>query len=335
MQDLATQLGVSPSTVSRALRGDPQIAALTQGRVRQLAHDLGYRPNVAAQALFHRRSGTVGLLLPRSSHFVFANPYFDELLRGLSEVAEREDHPLLLSTALRPDYGCWLHEERVDGLITLGSSVSESCVPTLKQLVEEGYPLVLIHAPPGEIGTVTVSSDERSGIHQALAHLAGLGHRRVVFVAGPKESAYARERERAYWDGLETFGLARDEALRVYGADTEASGYAQLDGLLARKVPFTAVLADNDLSAVGACRALKVRSYRIPEDVSVVGFDDIPLSAWLEPPLTTVHQPVRELGRRAMQTLLALLNGERAESLRLPTHLVVRGSSGPVKGALQ
>ncbi len=331
MQDLASRLGVSRSTISRALRDDPQIAALTRQRIQELARELDYRPNAAAQALTSRRSGVVGLLLPRSSSFVFANPYFSELLQGLSDVAEQQGYPLMFSTALKPPYEAWLREGRVDGLITLGSSVSDEDVVLLNQLVNQGYPVVVIHAAPRALKAVTIGSNERAGIWQALSHLAQLGHRRVVFLAGPRHSRYARKREHAYWSGVDTFALEKDERLRVYGDDTQLGAYQQIQRLLDGEARFTAVLADNDLSAIGAMKALQDLGYRVPEDVSVVGFDDIVLASVVQPALTTVQQPVNELGRRAMSAVLELIAGRKLESLRLATRLVVRQSTAIAK----
>ena len=334
LEDLAVKLGVARSTVSRALRDDPQIALLTRERVQQLAVDLGYYPNAAAQALNHRRAGVVGLLLPRTSAFVFANPYFSELLHGIADVAETEGYPLLLSTSREPNYESWLREERIDGLILLGSSVRDRDIPVLDKLLAAGFPLVLIHTAPAALEAVTIGSNERQGILQALTHLAELGHRRVAFLAGPRESHYARRREEAYWSGVETLPLMKDESLRLYGDDTRSSGEARTRSLLEQDIAFDAVLANNDLIAIGACRAVRRAGLRVPEDISVVGFDDIELAAITSPPLTTIHQPVKRIGEMAMKALLRLMTGDReVESVLLDTRLVLRGSTAPRQGS--
>lgn len=324
LQDLASRLGVSRSTVSRALRSDPQIGAATQAKVQQLAHDLNYRPNAAAQALIRRQAGAVGLLLPRSPEFVFANPYFNELLAGVAAVAEAAGYALLVSTTPHPNYERWLREGRVDGLIVLGGSIRSEDAPLINHLVEAGYPLLLIHAASVALRAISVGSDEQAGIYQALAHLAALGHRRVAFFTGPRETLYAARRERAYWQAVEALGLERDTALRRFGKDTIASGRE----LLAQTLPATAVLTNNDLMAFGVLAELQERGQRVPEDLSVIGFDDIMPAALLG--LTTVRQPVQELGAKAMESLIRLMRRESATSVVLDTSLVVRRSTGPV-----
>lgn len=325
LQDLASRLGVARSTVSRALRSDPQIGAATQAKVRQLACDLNYRPNAAAQALIRRQAGAVGLLLPRSPEFVFANPYFNELLAGVAAVAEAAGYALLVSATPHPNYERWLREGRVDGLMVLGGSIRSEDAPLINHLVEAGYPLLLIHAASVALRAITVGSDEQAGIYQALAHLAALGHRRVAFFTGPRETLYAARREQAYWQGVEALGLERDPALRRFGKDTIASGRE----LLAQALPATAVLTNNDLMAFGVLAELQERGQRVPENLSVIGFDDIMPAALLG--LTTVRQPVQELGAKAMETLIRLMRREAATSLVLDTSLVVRRSTGPVR----
>lgn len=331
LEDMAVQLGVARSTVSRALRDDPQIAVQTRDRVRRLADELGYHPNAAARALTHRSAGVIGLMLPRSSAFVFANPYFSELLKGVAEVAERAGYPLLLSTDPRPDFERWLGEGRVDGLILLGSSVQKDDVPRLKAMIGAGMPVVFLHAPPPGLKAITIGSNERAGIWQALSYLVQTGHRRVAFLAGPRDSRYARRREQAYRSGVDTFGLASDEVLRLYGNDTLDSGRELCRRLLDEDVAFDAVVANNDLVAIGACQALEVAGIGVPERVSVIGFDDTPLAALYRPALSTIRQPILELGEQAMGALLALIEGESAESKRLATQLVLRQSTRPTE----
>lgn len=327
LRDLADTLGVSRSTVSRALREDPQIGVATRARVRELADAWGYQPNAAARALTARRTHVVGLMLPRSSHLVFANPYFHDLLHGVSEAAEAAGYPLLLSTDPHPDFGAWLREGRVDGLIVLGSSIGEEDVPELNRLMAAGFPLVAVHAPPPGLRAVSIGSNERAGVWQALAHLQQRGHRRVALLAGPRGTRYAERRIRAYRSGLATFGLVDDPALVHATDDSREGGERAAAELLAGGARFSAILADNDLVALGAVRALEAAGRVVPRDVSVVGFDDTPLAALARPALTTVRQPTRRLGALAFEALLACMRGEGASSARLATQLVVRDST--------
>jgi len=329
LRDLAEQLGLARSTVSRALRDDPQIAEGTRARVRQLADTLGYRPDAAARALTRRRTQAVGLMLPRSSELVFANPYFSELLLGVTSRAEEAGFPLLLSTAPRPDFTLWLREGRVDGLIVLGSSVTDDDVEELNRSIAARAPVVAIHAGPRGLAAVSIGSNERAGVWQALAHLEQLGRRRVAFLSGPRGSRYTERRIRAYRTGVETFDLVADRALLVPADDRRSGGAEACARLLDRGTPFDALLGNNDLVALGAMTALAAAGRAVPDDVAVVGFDDTPLAAVARPALTSVRQPTRRLGEMAFDALLTLMAGGTVQSVRLATQLIVRDSTGP------
>lgn len=330
LKDLSERLGLARSTVSRALRDDPQIAAATRARVRELADTVGYHPDAAARALTRRRAHAVGLMLPRSSELVFVNPYFSELLLGVSRRAEDAGFALLLSTAPRPDFALWPREGRVDGLLLLGSSVADGDVAGLNALVDNRFPLVAVHAGPRALKAVTVGSDERAGVLQALTHLQQLGHRRVAMLSGPRGSRYAERRIRAYRTGVAGLGLEADPALLVACDDSRAGGWAAAATLLERDASFTAVLANNDMVALGALDALRAVGRSVPGDVSLVGFDDTPLAAVASPALTSVRQPTRRLGEMAFDALLTLMAGGRVRSVRLGTHLIVRASTAPL-----
>ncbi len=329
LKDLSEQLGLARSTVSRALRDDPQIAVVTRARVRELADALGYHPNAAARALTRRTPHAVGLMLPRSSQLVFANPYFSELLLGVTSRAEEAGFPVLLSTAPHPDFTVWLREGRVDGLLVLGSSVTDADVEGLNRLIAARYPVVSIHSGPRALQAVNIGSNERAGVWQALAHLQQLGLRHVAFLSGPRGSRYAERRIRAYRSGVETFGLASDRALLVPTDDTREGGAEACARLLAADTELDAVLADNDLVALGALSTLREAGRRVPGEVSVVGFDDTPLAAVASPSLTSVRQPTRRLGEMAFDALRSLMGGGSAQSVRLATRLIVRESTGP------
>jgi DNA-binding LacI/PurR family transcriptional regulator len=325
LQDLADSLGVARSTVSRALREDPQISQAMRSKVQRLAAEVGYRPNAAALALMRRSAGVVGLLLPRTSRFVFANPYFSELLEGIASVAEAAGLPLLVTASARPDYAGWLREGRVDGVITLGSSLSRSDLCQLSDQAAQGSPVVLVH-PAAHPSTLThVSSDECPGLAEACRHLAGHGHRRVAIVTGPAGSPYARGRAEGWRAAAHAAGL---EVVRLlHGDDTFSSGEGACRALLRDDAGATAWLLGNDLMAFGASSALAAAGRRVPHDVSLIGFDDVMPAALVG--LSTVRQPVRELGAEAMRALLALMRGDPPHPTALATRFVPRHSSGP------
>ncbi len=320
LQDLADRLGVARSTASRALRGDPQISETTRSRVRRLARSLGYHPNAAARALTHRAAGAVGLVLPRTATFVFANPYFAELLEGLAAVAESVGYPLLLSASPTPDYELWLREARVDGLVTLGSSLGEADVERLEALAALGAAVALIGEPVRPTSLRVVLCDERPGIEQACARLAHDGHDAVALVAGPSQAPYARHRSSAWRDAGEAHRL---EFLRtIAGDDTFDAGREAAGALLRSRCPASAWLFGNDLMAFGALQALDEAGLRSPDDVSVIGFDDVMPSALIG--LSTVHQPIRELGSEAMTAIAAELRRQPHASTALVTRFVPR-----------
>ena len=323
LQDLAEQLGVARSTVSRALRDDLQISAATRARVRRLAHEAGYHPNAAARALTHRSSGAIGLVLPRSARFVFANPYFSDLLDGIASVAEPDGFPLLVSASRRPDYARWLQEGRVDGLIALGSSLSQADLELLEGLAQTGAAIALI-GPPATPSTLrVVACDERPGIECACEHLRHAGHTRVALVAGPAHAHYARARARAWQDAAERAYLTLEQV--VHGDDTFDGGKKAATSLLATRSAASAWLFGNDLMAFGALRALDEAGRASPDDVAMIGFDDVMPAALLG--LSTIHQPSHELGADAMRSVAAELRRTPHTDGSHVTHFVPRRTS--------
>lgn len=324
LQDLADVLGVARSTVSRALRDDPQISDVTRARVRRLAAEAGYHPNAAARALTHREAGVIGLVLPRSANFVFANPYFTELLEGIASVAEAVGFPILLSASRAPDYERWLREGRVDGLVTLGSSLSEHDLERLEGLAANGAAVALVGEPRRPTDLDAILCDERAGIDEACARLAADGHERVVVVAGPAHAPYARTRANTWRSAAEAHGLAVLQTLP--GDDTFEAGREAANTLLRSRSVASAWLFGNDLMAFGALHALDEASLRAPDHVAVVGFDDIMPSALLG--LSTVRQPIRELGILAMHALAAAIRHQpHHRASTLVTRFVPRRTS--------
>jgi len=323
LQDLADVLGVARSTVSRALRDDPQISDVTRARVRRLAAEAGYHPNAAARALTHRAAGVIGLVLPRSANFVFANPYFTELLEGIASVAEAVGFPILLSASPTPDYARWLREGRVDGLVTLGSSLSEHDLERLEGLAANGAAVALVGEPRRPTDLRVILCDERAGIDEACAHLATDGHERVVVVAGPAGAPYARNRANTWCSAAEAHGLTVLQTLP--GDDTFDAGHEAAKTLLHTGVVASAWLFGNDLMAFGALQALAEAGLRAPDDVAVVGFDDVMPSALLG--LSTVRQPIRDLGTLAMHALAAAIRHQPHHTGTLVTRFVPRRTS--------
>ncbi len=330
--DIAHLAGVSQPTVSRALRGHPSVNRETRARILGIARELNYKVDKNASNLRRQQSGTLALLLfedPTSdqSHI---NPFFLPMLGSITRACARHGQDLLisfqqLSDDWHADYG---DSHKADGLILLGYGDYLAYQGKLRTLVDQGTQFVRWGAVLPDQPGISIGCDNAGGGALVGAHLAALGRRRVAFL-GDASSRYPEFLDRH--DGcdaaLRAIGGGMDRALQVDAESAEASGYAAARTLLQRGLPFDAVFAASDLIAIGAMRALLEHGLRIPEDVVVAGFDDIPAARIASPALTTVVQDTFTAGELLVDTLMRLVLGEGAESLRLPTALVVREST--------
>ncbi len=320
IRDVAKAAGVSASTVSRALANPDVVDPSTRERVTRVADSLGYRPNRAAQGLITGRTGNLGLILPD-----LANPFFPSVVKAIQQRAHESDYQVFVAdTDEVPQAELGLVRslaKQVDGVIL--------CSPRMKpaELREASsyVPVVLANRHAGSISSVTV--DSPGGMRSLVDHLVGLGHRQIGYVAGPRSSWSSRER----LSGLRAATAASGAVLVELGhfRPTFEGGQDSADGVIAALV--TAVVAYNDLCAIGLISALRDRAVSVPTEVSVVGIDDIEMSAMLHPALTTLRVPKHDLGRTAVELLLHAL-GEPASRPRhaaLTTQLVIRGTTAP------
>ena len=331
LRDVAKRVGIHPATVSRALNDSTRhlVSAATATRVREAARELGYTPNSIARSLKTSRSLTIGVILPD-----LTNPLFPPIVRGIEDALSSAGFTALLAnTDNDPERAravvAALRLRQVDGWI--------SAVATLagKLFEDPGAPLVLLNRQDLR-GTPSVVGDDRGGIAQAVAHLASLGHRRIAYAAGPQTISTGANRYAAYLAAMAAHGLEIDPAIvRFSDSFGEGAGSRALAELLEEPGGFTAVLAGNDLMALGCYAALAQRGLRAPHDLSVVGYNDMHFADSFNPPLTTVRIPHHEMGRRAGELLLARIAGrEEAEShVVLPAELIVRSSTAPPLGA--
>ncbi|HEV8230118.1 MAG TPA: LacI family DNA-binding transcriptional regulator [Candidatus Limnocylindria bacterium] len=325
--DVARSAGVSIATVSRVANGTAHVGAGTQARVRAAMETLGYRPHALARGLAARRSNTIGLLITD-----ILDPYFAEIVRGAQERAESAGYAVLLGdasvrTATEDLLVKRLLERRVDGLIVASSRTTDEYAAQLKS---EDIPVVCINGPIGQFAHA-VQIDHRAGARLAIRHLAGLGHRRIAHITGPAGVPTRKERLGSYRAALKEVGLDHDPALVGAGVATIEESAAATTRLLAAPDPPTAIFAYNDRFAIGCYRAIRAAGLRVGADVSIVGFDDIVMTEWVDPPLTSVSQPRNEMGRIAIDLLLAVLTGRSApELVVVQPQLVVRGSTGPL-----
>lgn len=332
-RDVAKLAGVSRTTVSFVLNNvtDVQISEETRQRVLAAAQELGYEPDAAAQALASRRSQIVGLVIVRSTHQVSTDVFLNQMLNGLVAAVQANRLRLLVDIVEQEHqaraYLNLVRANRIDGLILAGPRVDDVA---LQDLVEQRFPTVLIGELPGA-PFASVDVDNRAAACQAVAHLLSLGYTRVACLTNaPRMYGAPIERLLGYQDALEAAGLPYDEALVGYGDFDPDSGYRQMKQLLEVTPPIRAVFVASDVVAIGAIAAIRERGLRIPQDVAVVGYDDIPLAPYLCPPLTTVHLPAFDLGYQSIELLVRLIRRETLETanLRLPTSLVVRASCG-------
>jgi LacI family transcriptional regulator len=323
--DVARLAGVSTATVSRALNGTGQIAEATRATIDDAVAQLGYHPNNAARSLVTRSTQTIALLLPD-----ITNPFYAALAGGVQERALESGHTMLLCTTegdpeREEHYLSLLRAKQVDGVLVDGLVLPPA---RITRFVREGLPIVCLDRDIDSTLVPLVQVNNRLGARLATEHLLSLGHTRIAHVAGAAELRISEERIAGYQDAHHVFGIPVDAELLAMGSFTEEGGYEATESLLVGP-SFTAVFAANDLSALGVLSALSESGRAVPDDVSVVGFDDLRLSRYTTPPLTTVHQPAGEIARQATGLLLELAAGRTVDRMLhlLEPELVVRRST--------
>ncbi len=330
IHDVASAVGVHPSTVSRVLNANTRhmVTAEIAKRVIDASRELGYHPNALAHSLRTKRSSTVGVLIPD-----ITNPVFPPILRGIEDALAAAGYTAIIAnTDGAADRGAVILERmlarRVDGLILATAQRKD---PTVDRCLDEDVPLVLINRTTRNEGrTTSVITDDAAGIRLTVAHLAGLGHKRIALISGPLHLSTGYERHRGFIDAMKEIGLKADPALIVAAdAYTERAGERAALALLDRGRKFTAIVAGNDLLALGVYGALAAHKLRCPQDVSVTGFNDMPFVDKLTPPLTTVRIQHYEMGVRAGNALLERIKepAGRGVDIKLEPSLVVRGST--------
>jgi LacI family transcriptional regulator len=335
LRSLAEYLKLSPATVSVVINDSPAAKAIpkhTKDRVLHAAHKLEYRPNFFARSLSLRRGFMVGVLVPEISE-----GYAASIMRGIEDelLSERYFY-FVASHRGKPDliqeYPRMLIDRAVEGLILLNTPVVEAL----------RVPVVAISGHHRVRGVTNIAVDNKKATFAALEHLVGLGHRRIAFFKGHHGSADTEYRWKGILRAAAQLGIEVCPALTIQlqrdvenpGPSLPEEGYATAQELLATREPFTALFAFNDISAIGAVRAFRDAGLRVPEDVSVVGFDDIQAAAYLTPRLTTVRQPLRQMGEMAAKQLLMRIsngNGKVPQLISLAPELIVRESTGPAR----
>jgi LacI family transcriptional regulator len=326
IKQVARAAGVSVATVSRVVNEKGPVRDSTRRRIRRVVEKLRYVPHGAARSLIMRKTHTLGVLLPD-----LFGEFFSELIRGMDLAARRSGYHLLVSGfhGDRAETRAMLRaiRGRVDGVIALSPDLAAGA---FEENLPRGFPVVLLNCDSGKTGYASIRVDNRGGAFAMTRHLLDLGHRRLAFIGGPAGNHDAAQRLRGFREALARRPGAR--GVEVPGDFREESGYAAAARLLAGKPPATAVFAANDAMAIGLLSAFRELKVRVPEDMALGGFDDIPIARFITPPLTTVRVPIAELGVRATARLLHALGanaiGRAGRQETLPTTLVVRSSCG-------
>jgi len=329
IRDVASRAGVSYQTVSRVINGRPDVADETRQRVQEVIKALGYRPSAIARSLTSKRTYTLGLITAD-----FSDYFFTQVIVGAEAEARRHGYFFMLCSTERneadePEYFRLLTERNVDGVLFARPS-TENDNRHIISLLRQGMPLVTTayHVPGEELTVVDI--DNVSGGFDATQHLLDAGHRHIAMVTGPKGWKSVADREEGYRRALEQAGIDYDERLVASGDWSYASGYRAMQSLIERGARFTAVFVQSDTMAIGAIRALQEAGRSIPKDVAIIGYDDIPAAAYCVPALSTIRQPMQQVGQIATRLLIDAINGlmPAKREVLLKPELVRRESCG-------
>jgi LacI family transcriptional regulator len=334
LEEIARLAGVSRSTVSRVVNGDRRVSDAARHRVQELIRDHDYHPHAAARSLASRRMRVLGLLISKSVGGLFTDPFYPILIQGTADACNAADHTLTMLMDTSADghavdqlYGRVIRGRHVDGLVLAGHTVDDPLVPRLQA---DGIPFVLVGRHPGaRVSFVDV--DSRGAAQGAVAHLLGHGYRRIAMICGPPHLIASIDRHAGYVTALQEAAVPPEPSRVVFADFTQRGGHRAMQGLLQNQMGIPdAVFAASDALAFGAMAAIQEAGLRVPGDIAVMGFDGLAEGVDTQPPLSTVTQPVADLGREAVRMLLALIEDpDRAPMHRfLPTRLTPRRSCG-------
>ncbi len=342
IDDVARAAGVSKTAVSFAFNSPERLAPETADRIRAVAEQLGYTPHPVARMLTQGATLTIGVLTPQPLSVVFANPFFGTFAAGVGAAAEEAGYALQFISPLRGSLAGAMHHATVDGVVAVGLSGDH---PEVDEIRRAGVPVVLVDSTAVSDWS-SIAVDDAGGARAAAEHLRDLGHRDILVIGveppapasspGRDRSGVTARRLAGYREAFAAAGVELGDERVVAGPATIDGGVVAFDRAWRAGLRPTAILAMSDALAIGAIGALRGRGRRVPDDVSVVGFDDIEVAAHLDPPLTTIHQPIARKGREAIELLLMAIEARTGpeaaapEHRILPTHLVVRASTGPL-----
>jgi len=330
LKDIADKLNLSKSTVSRALKDHPDISPATKKQIVDMAKKLEYQPNFIAQSMTTRQTKTIGIIVPEIWH-----EFFGSVVSGAEEVANKRGYNIMVcqsSEKYEREYKNTnaLISKQVDGLlVSVSQETKDSSHFNLAQ--KRGIPLVFFNRVCEGVEAASVQVDDKNGAYEAVKHLINKGYKRIAHFSGPQAISVCQERMAGYKKAMEEFGLPLDKDYILSGGFSEEDGVFHINKILKMGKPLPdAIFTINDPVAIGAIICLKENGYKIPQDIALAGFSDDRVSSYIEPNLTTVRQPTKELGRVAMELLLKQIESQKLypdEKIILKTELIIRNSS--------
>jgi len=337
IKDVARRANVAPSTVSRVIADSPRISEKTKKKVREAMKELGYHPNFIARSLANKSTQVIGLVMPSSTDKVFQNPFFPEVIRGISKAAHEKKYALQMSTGESEDeiYNGvveMLQGRRVDGVVLLYSRVNDKII---KYLQQNRFPFVIIGKPHKKTEEIThVDNDNYRAAKEATEHLIELGHERIAFVGGNLNYMVTIDRLRGYEEALSQVGLAQRKEYIIHEEFLKEGGQEAMKELLSLSEPPTALVVADDLMALGVLNTLDEMDLNVPDDISIVSFNNVLLSEFSRPPLTSVDINIFQLGYEAAKSLIQKVENpnEPVKRIIIPYQLVKRCSCGRYNG---
>lgn len=326
IEEIAKLAGVSKTTVSRVINNKPDVNPDTRKRILGLIEQYDFQPNAFAKAISLQKSHNIGLIIPHEAEYIFSNQFYVEVMRGVSTEVNKRGYYLLICYPHDHNYVDIYKQKRVDGFILMSPGSFHKNI--IESLNEANAPFVATAKIPGEKRMVYVDVDNYYGATLVIEHLISLGHRKIGFIGKPT-LASSQDRMSGYKDTLEKHGITYDESLvRISENSSIKGGFDAMSQLLKNQNRPTSVFCTNDLMALGAINSVKQNGLSVPEDISIAGFDDIPLAEYINPPLTTVRQPAYEKGIRATKMLIQYLEKKtKPKSVNLDVELVIRKST--------
>ncbi len=329
LEEVAHLAGVSRSTVSRVINDSPHVSPDTRATVWEAIQASGYQPHAAARSLVTNRTRIIGLLIPEAVATLFSDPFFLLLIQGITGACNDHQYHLMLSvfsgkTDEEDPYRRVVGSGYLDGVIVASTTLDDPLIP---RLLQDRIPFVSVGRYPDEQVSY-VDVDNVGGARRAVEHLLRSGHQRIATISGPQRMIAGRDRLKGYQEALESHGVSLDDSLVMEGDFTEEGGRTAMQSLLPHNPD--AVFVASDTMALGALKALHAAGVGVPEEIALVGFDDMPYAATAAPPLTTLRQPIQRIGYLALEALLDVLEDDlnRVRRVVVPTELVVRASCG-------